>query len=472
MAKKINRRAALKTAGLAASGLALAASPLVRKAGAAEKLNFLFILSDDQRYDALSIAGHPFLKTPHLDWVAQTGTRFTNAFVTTSLCSPSRASFLTGKYAHNHGVMNNLTPWQEGNVTFLELLKKAGWYTGFIGKWHMPGKGLPDLVGQGKIDEFVSFTAVGGQGIYNNCPLVSNGKPLKIKGYITDVLDDLAVSFINRARDKNFCLYLSHKATHMPFDTPPPYKGMYQDAKLDLPPEYLARGLDLKDAYLYGPAGFSGRRMEDEMRKYFATVRALDDSLAKVFGELDRLNLLDRTVIVFCGDNGFLWGEHNLIDKRFAYEESMRIPYLVRAPGIISQPGNNIDRMILNIDLAPSFLDLAGLPAPEYMQGQSFKPLLRDSTGPWRKSFLYEYFYDPPYHVPAQLAVRTETAKYVRYKNDQLPEALYDLSSDPREQTNLAGDAGHEALKKELAGGLDQLLKQTGYPGKYQPKKP
>jgi len=441
MSKKINRREAIKAAGLAASGIALATSPLVKKASAAEKLNFLFILTDDQRYDALSIAGHPFLQTPNMDWVAKTGARFTNAFVTTSLCSPSRASFLTGKYAHRHGVLNNITPWNEQNTTFLELMKKSGYYTGFIGKWHMPGKGLPDLAGQGKVDEFISFTAVAGtgQGVYWNCPLVKNGKSLPAKGYISDVLNGLAIDFLRQARSKNFCLYLSHKAAHAPFQPPSSYKGIYDREDLRLPPEYLARGLNFKFCAPHSSSGILRRgTMEDEYRRYCETLKALDDSLARVFEELDKLKLLEQTVIIFAGDNGYLWGEHNLVDKRFAYEESMRIPFLVRAPGIISAPGKNIDQMVLNIDLAPTLLELAGLPIPEDMQGMSFKPLLQGKNIPWRKSFLYEYLYDPPHPVPSLLAVRTETMKLVKYDKNKLPDELYDLAADPRELNNLS----------------------------------
>lgn len=467
MTKKISRRQALRTAGVAASGIALSpAGPLLKNSGPSEKLNFLFILTDDQRWDALGCAGHPFLKTPNMDWIAKSGARFTNAFATTSLCSPSRACFLTGKYAHRHGVMNNLTPWQDRNVTFLELLKKSGYYTGFIGKWHMPGKGLPDLVGTGKVDRFISFTAVAGQGVYFNCPMFVDGKRAATKGYISDVLNDYAVQFLKQSQGKNFCLYLAHKTAHAPFATPAPYKEMYKNEKLSLPSEYLEKGLNFKYASMHTSSGIlSPGGMEGEARRYFENLKALDDSLARVFEELDRQKILDRTVVIFAGDNGFLWGEHNLIDKRFAFEESIRIPFLVRAPGIIKNPGANIEEMALNIDLAPSVLDLAGLPVPSDMQGASIKPLLSGSNGGWRQSFLYEYFYDAPYPVPTLVAVRTDTKKYVRYEDNKLPEELYDLAKDGKEKTNLAPDPAYVNQKRELAYELRKLLEDSGYPG-------
>jgi len=473
LTRKINRRQAIKTAGLAASGAVLAsASPLAKKTGAPEKLNFLFILTDDQRWDALSIAGHPFLKTPNLDWIARTGARFTNAFVTTSLCSPSRACFLTGKYAHIHGVTNNITPWREQNTAYLELMKQSGYFTGFIGKWHMPGKGLPDLYGTGRVDRFISFTAVAGQGKYFNCPMFVNGKKEDPRGYISDVLNDYAVQFLKDAQGKNFCPYLAHKAAHAQFATPAPYKGMYKNDKLCLPPEYLDKGLDARYASMHLPMGLlGGNDMEKEERKYFETIKALDDSLARVFEELDRQKILDRTVIIFAGDNGYLWGEHNLIDKRFAFEESIRIPFLVCAPGIIQSPGKNIDAMTLNIDLAPSILDMAGLPLPADMQGASFKPLLSGKNDGWRQSFLYEYFYDAPYPVPGLVAVRTADMKYVRYENNKLPEEMYDLGKDPKEKTNLAPDPGRKIQKQEMVSLLKTLLDKTGYPEKDRAEK-
>jgi len=200
----------------------------------AELPNIIFILVDDQRWDHMGNMGHPFLETPHMDRLASEGIRFNNAFVTTSLCSPSRASFLTGQYAHTHGVQNNFTPWRNENVTFIEGLKEVGYDTAFIGKWHMPGR-LPELRG---VDEFVTFTVRGGQGQYFSCPLVVNGKPEPSrKPYITEELTDRALEFMARDRDAPFFVYLSHKAVHHDFLPPPELKGRYDGVDLGLPPE-------------------------------------------------------------------------------------------------------------------------------------------------------------------------------------------------------------------------------------------
>lgn len=464
--KKINRRKALKRVGALGGAFGLGQLAFQRlKSAPGEKLNFLFILTDDQRFDAMSCAGHPFLKTPNLDWLARTGVRFTNAFVTTSLCSPSRASFLTGKYAHLHGVLNNLTPWQESNQTFLELLKSAGYYTGFIGKWHMPGKALPDLYGAGKVDEFISFTAMGGQGIYFDCPMFKNGKAISTRGYITEVLNNFAIDFFQRAQDKNFCLYLSHKSVHTPFQTLAPFKDKYKNQELNLPSEYREQGLNFKYCFLHPASGLlSKTNMEAELRKYYEAIEAFDSSLARIFEELERLKLMERTVIIFASDNGHFWGEHRLIDKRFAYEEGIRIPFIIRAPAIGCKPGSLIEEMVLNIDLAPTVLDLGGVEIPETVQGRSIKPLLAGKKEGWRKSWLYEYFYDPPYLVPDLIAVRTQEMKYVRYAKDKLPEELFELNTDPTEKSNLAKNPAYALQKQELISELKILLQQSQYP--------
>ena len=221
---------ALLAVGLVAASLA--AGP-VRSADMAPP-NIVFILTDDHRWDALSSMGHPFLQTPNLDRLADEGILFESAFVTTSLCSPSRASFLTGQYAHTHGVVTNHTPWDNRNVTFLERLSAAGYETAFIGKWHMPGDGLPELRG---VDRFVSFTREGGQGVYYGCPLIIDGAETERPGrYITEDLTDLALDFISKERQKPFCLYLSHKAVHFGFRPPPHLKGRYRHVGLALPP--------------------------------------------------------------------------------------------------------------------------------------------------------------------------------------------------------------------------------------------
>ena len=442
MAHELDRRTALKL--MAAAPLAVAA-PRPRP-------NIVFILSDDHRYDAFGFM-QPWLPTPNLDRLAREGVHFANAFVTTSLCSPSRASFLTGLYAGRHGVKNNVTTWQDRNVTFLELLKRSGYETGFIGKWHMPGKGLPDLVGQGKVDRMVSFTVAGGQGVYNDCPLVVDGKPVRGRGYITETLTDYALEFLRRRRDRPFCLYLSHKAVHFDFVPPPRYRDSLKDAPLRplLPAD---KGLPLGAVCAAQELDF--RRNQ---QRYYETLRGVDDSVGQVLGFLSESGIADDTMVVYAGDNGFMWGEHGLIDKRYAYEESIRIPLLCRYPRLCPG-GTRVERMVLNVDLMPTLLEAAALETPAGIQGQSWLRAAAGEPGLGRESFLYQYFKDPGFPHPEVRAVRTRDRKYIVYPGSRYPEELYRLSDDPTESRNLARDAGAAGMRAELAEELRRLEAQ------------
>lgn len=435
---------ALLAVGLVAASLS--AGP-VRAAETAPP-NIIFILTDDHRWDALSAMGHPFLETPNLDRLADEGILFESAFVTTSLCSPSRASFLTGQYAHTHGVVTNHTPWNDRNVTFLELLSQAGYETAFIGKWHMPGETLPELRG---VDRFVSFTREGGQGVYYDCPLIIDGVETERPGrYITEDLTDLALDFISKERQKPFCLYLSHKAVHFGFRPPPHLKGRYRHVDLALPPE-SDPWITYTNGHPFVGAIFP---MDYLYRNYCETVVSVDEQVGRILDALDAKGLAGNTVVVYAGDNGHLWGEHGLYDKRLAYEESIRIPFIVRYPGLIRDPGRRAPQMVLNIDLAPTLLELAGLATPDIMQGRSLVPVLANPAAPGRTAWLYEHFPVFPIPIPGITAIRTARYKYVEYQNDLRPRELFDLQADPREMTNLMdtpdGAAQADALKQEL----------------------
>jgi hypothetical protein len=320
----MNRRQALRTTGgLLAAGAVGLGLPFSARGRTTVPPNIIFILTDDHRWDALSILGHPVVETPSLDRLCGEGVRFENAFVTTSLCSPSRASFLTGQYAGTHGVKNNLTPWSNDNVTFLERLKTAGYDTSFIGKWHMPGD-LPHLRG---VDQFITFTEQGGQGRYFDCPLIVDGvETPSRKHYITEELTDYALEFIERKRDKPFCLYLSHKAVHHQFLPPPHIAGIYKDKKLPLPPEadtWISWNVDHLYCGLIGP-------LERTYRNYLETLHATDIEIGRILAQVYELGLSDNTIIIYFGDNGFFFGEHRFMDKRWAYEESIRVPCIFR----------------------------------------------------------------------------------------------------------------------------------------------
>ncbi len=414
--------------------------------------NIIFILSDDHRWDHLSILDHPFIKTPQLDRMARQGVLFENAFVTTSLCSPSRACFLTGLYAHSHGVKNNLTPWNNSNVTFLEMLKSFGYDTAFIGKWHMPGE-LPELKG---VDHFVTFTVQGGQGRYFDCPLVVNGKPEPSrKPYITEELTDRSLEFIEKSRDNPFCLFLAHKAAHHQFLPPPEYAGMYDEVELNLPPEADPWITTTKGHMFYGTLG----PMSLQYRNYCETLTALDAEIGRVLDKVEEMGIAEDTAIIYAGDNGYFWGEHGLVDKRWPYEESIRAPYIVQYPRLISRPGIRADQMITNVDLAPTALEMAGVRPPDYMEGESHRRILLDPSASGREAWLYEYFRDYPYNVPSHFAVRTKTHMYIEYTTGRGPE-LYNIVKDPREKKNLIGTPEGEKLKPRLKSMLEDLKPQ------------
>ncbi|MBN1345228.1 MAG: sulfatase [Phycisphaerae bacterium] len=444
-----------------------------------DRPNILFILTDDQRWDAMSCMGHPFLKTPQMDRLATEGARLANAFVTTSLCSPSRACFLTGMHAHRHGVRTNESiDIRPDTPTFPQLLRQAGYETAFVGKWHMARKATP----RPGFDYWLSFL---GQGKYEDPPLNENGRDFKAKGYITDLLTDYAVKWLDKPRAKPFCLILSHKAVHGPFTPAQRHKGMYADVDIPKPASfddtYKAKPEWYRRALIYGARrnewrGAQGKPVPPELKPiawnprqknmldYDRALLAVDESVGKVLDALQTKGQLDNTVIVFAGDNGYFHGEHRRGDKRLIYEESMRIPFLIRYPKLI-KPGTVIDQMTLNIDLAPTLLDLAGVPAPKTMQGRSMKPLLAGrKVDDWRKSFFYTYFQEAWVPgLPTMLAVRTADWKYARYPDLEDLDELYDLSRDRIEMHNLVADPAAKPKLEEMRAELDRLIKETGY---------
>lgn len=454
--KNITRRKALKIAGTAAlMGLI---GPIIPEALAAaeKKPNILFILTDDHRYDAFSCMGHPVVKTPNLDRIANEGANFKNAFVTTSLCSPSRASFLTGQYAHTHGVVTNHTMWDDNNVTFMELIKKAGYDTAFIGKWHMPGDKLPNLRG---VDEFITFTKEGGQGVYYDCPLIINGVETPRPGkYITDDLTDFAIKFIEKKKRNPFCLYLSHKAAHFGFRPPQHMRTLYKGQDLHMPPE-SDTWVTLTNNNIFVGAPLP---MNNLYRNYLRVITSVDEQVGRLLNTLERMGELDDTVIIYAGDNGHLFGERGLYDKRNAYEESIRIPFFIRYPKLTRQAGKR-DQMILNIDLAPTLLDIIGARIPSTMQGESIVPYLKSPLLEGRDAFLYEHFPVFPIPIPGITAVRTTNYKYIEYQKGTWDDQLFDLKNDPRELKNIIKtDAGRLVLPA-LKDRLENLKRETGY---------
>ncbi|MBP6963320.1 MAG: sulfatase [Armatimonadetes bacterium] len=454
---------------LAGIGAACAVLPLVGVEGASapsKQPNLVFILTDDHRFDAMSCMGHPFLRTPNIDRIAREGAIFRNAFVTTSLCSPSRASFLTGRYAHSHGVLNNATVFEDSQPTFPTVLKAAGYETAFVGKWHMAGQEGP----RKGFDYWFSFK---GQGVYYSPTVNDNGEVKRVGTYMTDLLTDKAVEWLNRPRNAPFCLYLSHKAVHGPFQPAVRHKKLYAGEKIERPksmsdtlegkPEWIRRGMepghDLTGA-LTDPA-----KLDELILDYCRTLVAVDEGVGRVLDTLEAMGELDNTVIVFCGDNGYFLGEHGRVDKRLMYEESIRIPMVMRYPKVV-KPGTEVQGMVLNIDLCPTFLDLAGVTAPQGIQGRSFRPLLRGKARGWREEWMYEYFREKGYNwTPTTVGVRTERWKYIEYLDEEgVPAELYDLREDPTELRNLVDDAKHADRLSEMRARLARLRDETGYP--------
>ncbi len=420
------------------------------------KPNFVYVFTDDQRWDAMGVVQReqgekgrfPWLKTPNLDRLTAEGVRFRNAFVVNSLCAPSRATLVTGQYGHVNGVVNNHTPHPEGNLSLPALLRPAGYVSAYVGKWHHDGQ-------SGKRPGFDYSASFVGQGKYFDCPVEVNGVATATKGFVDDVTTDYAASFIRENKDRPFLLILGYKTCHGPFTPPPRHESTYGGAEarrtpnLDLRPPYRPAGSNPGGAK--GPAANSPDSPTAATNLgMFRGITAIDECVGKLLDLLDELKLADDTVFCFSSDNGYYLGEHGLGDKRSAYEEALRIPMLVRYPRLVAK-GRTDDRMVLNVDPAATFLDLAGLPVPAAMHGRSWKPLLEGKADvPWRDSFFYCYFFERGYATPTTTAIRTQNAKLIKYPGHEEWTEVFDLDADPYETKNLAADPAHAELRKSL----------------------
>ncbi|MCE5249363.1 sulfatase [bacterium] len=433
-----SRRNFMKVAGAAA-----AASPLVAGAQSSRR-NIVFVLIDDLRYDAMGFMGHPVLRTPHIDRLAGNGVHLKNAFVTTSLCSPSRASILTGLYAHEHQILDNSTRLPDSTITFPKLLQKAGYTTGFTGKWHMGGETDEPRPG---FNRWVSFR---GQGVYENPTFNIDGQQVKREGYVTDLITDYSVDFIKQNRNRPFFLYMSHKAVHASFVPAPRHKGKYNGVTVPKPasfynteenyrgkPDWVRR----QRKSWHGVDGMYNHTTDFDQfyRDYCETVLGVDDSIGRLMETLEEAGLADDTLVIFMGDNGFLFGEHGLIDKRCMYEPSMRVPMLAHCPALTGKNSTRTE-MVLNIDIGPTILDAAGIQIPQSMHGRSFLPLIHGEKPQWRTEFLYEYFWERAYaQTPTVLGLRTDRYAYMRHQGVWDVYELYDVEKDPDEMVNLLG---------------------------------
>jgi N-acetylglucosamine-6-sulfatase len=441
--------------------------------------NIVFILVDDLRWDELGCAGHPYIKTPNIDRIAREGAMFRNAFMTTPLCSPSRASFLTGQYAHTNGITDNVDRSAASHklAHFPLLLRQSGYETAFIGKWHMGNDDTP----RPGFDRWVSFK---GQGTYFNPDINEDGKSVKPSGYITDLLNSYAVEFIKRRRDKPFLVYLAHKAIHPEATQNNDGSVNLADSERFIPAErhrnlYAGRKLPRRPNAMRAPAGKpalerrigelpplgagTGTRDEAILDRQ-RTLMAIEEGVGEIFKSLKETGQLDKTVIVFTSDNGYFYGEHGLsVERRLAYEEAIRMPLLVRYPRMI-KAGTARDEFALNIDLAPTLLSVAGASVPGNMQGRSLAPLLKGERVKWRDSFLIEYFSDRVFPRIARMgykAVRNTRWKYIHYLELEGMDELYDLKTDPYEMKNLINQPGAEKALGEMKQEMERLLKGT-----------
>jgi len=448
---------------------------------AAAKPNVLFILCDDLRPDALGCYGSKHVKTPNIDRLASEGVRFANTFCTTSLCSPSRASILSGLYAHTHGVTNNFTEYPDSMPSFPGLLHEAGYATAYFGKYHMGENNDEPRPG---FDHFVTHK---GQGSYFDTEWNLNGKERKvIKGYYTTVVTDLALDWLKQqSTEKPWCAFIGQKAPHSFYTPEEKYAHTFDDVRVPYPA--TAFQLDDKPAWLkqrlhtwhgiYGPL-FEWRKkfpddrpeavkdFENMVHGYWGTVLSVDDSVARVRAWLEETKQLDNTIIVFMGDNGLLEGEHGMVDKRTAHEPSLRIPLVVRYPALGA--GKVIEQQALTVDMAPSLLEMCSAPALPKSHGKSWAKLVQNGDPAWRTSWFYHYNYEKQFpYTPNVRAIRTERWKYIHYPHgdgsaDKHLSELYDLQADPGETKNLIADPQLASTITELKAELAKLMLATG----------
>jgi len=484
--------------------------PVALRAGEARP-NILYIMSDDHAAHAISAYGSVINQTPQLDRLARDGMRFDKCFCTNSICTPSRASILTGKYSHLNGVPV-FNRFDGSQPTVAKYLQAAGYYTGMIGKWHLGS----DPTG------FDKWTILPGQGVYHDPAFLDPDGRRVVKGYATDIITDMAIDFLqNRPKDKPFFLMCHHKAPHRPWEPDEKHAHMYDDTDrrepVTLRDDYstrtdaareaqqtIAKDLTRRDLKLAPPADLKGPALQkwlgekpmeleleidgkkktltgDELLKwkyqhyikdYLRCIASIDDNVGRLLDYLDKEGLTANTVVIYTSDQGFFLGDHGWFDKRFIYEDSIKMPFLVRWPGVI-KPGSTQSAQALNVDFAPTFMDIAGLPVPADMQGRSLVPLMKGTRpADWRTSWYYRYYHDPGDHnTRSHYGVRTETHKLIYFwKKDQWE--CYDLIKDPLELHNIYSDPASAELVANLKKELYRLKKEVKDDDQFAEKQP
>ena len=441
--------------------------------------NIIFIMADDHAAQAVGCYGSQMNLTPNIDRIASEGALFENCFCTNSICSPSRAVILTGKYSHLNGVTDNIQKFNGLQDTYPKYLKKAGYQTAIAGKWHL--KSQPT--------GFDYWNVLPGQGEYYNPVLIENGVEQKHEGYVTDIITDIALDWLNeRDSEKPFCLMIHHKAIHANWETDDEYANMFSDIKIPEPPtfndNFAGRSAQVANHQLFvGPSqwglhyeyrfgempvegSFQDKKewmYQRYIKDYLKCVASVDDNIGRVLAFLDKTGLDKNTIIVYTSDQGFFLGEHGLYDKRFMYEESLRMPLVIRYPEEI-KPATVVDEMVLNLDFAETILDYAGVGIPEDMQGSSFRQLaLGESPEEWRDGMYYR-FYEEAYGIGPCEGIRTQKHKLIHYLYDDKSWELYDLQNDPHEMENLYTDMAYEQTIEELKNEMSELRLQYKIP--------
>jgi N-acetylglucosamine-6-sulfatase len=431
--------------------------------------NVVYIITDDQRWDLLSLRGHPFVRTPNMDRIGRQGVLFTNAFVTTSLCSPSRASYLTGRYAHQHKVRYNRSSetFDKEERTFPRMLHDAGYHTGYIGKWHIGNDASPR-------PGFDYWSVLPGQGRYFKPEFNENGRMKTIEGHVDDIVGDMAARFIEESDSaKPFCLSVGIKSPHAEQLPPDRLKNLLSGVEIPKPPSWfedyarsgkadvIRNSCIQVDKFFDGPDQLKGG-WDRYIKDFYRSVMSADAAVGKVLDALDRKKLAQNTLVIFVGDNGFFLGEHHMVDKRFPYEDALRVPMLMRLPGGASA-GTTVSRMALNIDICPTVLDFCGVAVPKNVAGRSLRPLVSGRAAQaWRTDMFYEYA-ERIWQCPAVVAVRTERHKYIEYLDPADTNELYDLVIDPQEMRNVIGEASYAATLADMKSRLGRLKKETGW---------
>ena len=458
--------------------------------------NILFIMSDDHASHAISSYGSRINQTPNLDRIADGGMILQNCFCVNSICTPSRANILTGKHSHLNGVKTLSDPLDGRKPNVAKMLQADGYQTAMVGKWHLGHGGNADPTG------FDYWNVLPGQGLYHDPEMLDPDGEKTHKGYATDIITDFSLEWLqNRDKERPFFMMCHHKAPHRPWDSDEKHAHMYEDEDVPMPDnffdDYANRSNAAKDAKMrvFGhmsetdlkidtlgppPEGLSETELANwqyqrYIKEYLRCVASIDDNVGRMLDYFDEEGIADDTLVIYTSDQGFFLGDHGWYDKRFMYEESLRMPFLVRYPREI-QSGSSSDAMALNIDFAETWLDYAGLSIPDDMQGTSMRPLLNGETpDDWRTSMYYRYWMHLTHHyVPAHYGIRTHRHKLIYYYGEALgttasidepkePEwELFDLEKDPNEMCSVYDDPAYADIVTELTAELYRLKAEAG----------